>query len=145
MCRRSSSSSGSAPASSPRTSCSGGHESLGHNLRFLATLPGVHRPDDVIVALYALAALAFLVVFRRIILSSIGARLAFGVAVVPLVLAPAADVLAIGQTEELLEALASMLLLAGFMLLTVEQLRLAAAAIAAGEQRAPSPGSPTSQ
>lgn len=125
----------------------GGHESLGHNLRFLAELPGVHRPDDAIVALYVPAAIAFLIVFRRIILASAGARVGFGVAVVLVVLAAVSDVLGVGQTEELLEALASMSLLAGFMLLTIDEIRLAAASIAgpAGDQRALSPGSATSR
>jgi hypothetical protein len=122
----------------------GGHESLGHNLRFLTELPGVHRPDDAIVALYAPAAVAFFVIFRRIILASMGARIGFGVAIVLVVIAAASDLVGVGQTEELVEALASMSLLAGFMLLTIDELRLAAAARPAGEQRALSPGSPTS-
>jgi hypothetical protein len=33
------------------------HESIGHNLPFLADLPGVKRPDDVLLMLYAPAAL----------------------------------------------------------------------------------------
>ncbi len=108
----------------------GGHESLGHNLQFLADLPGIKRPDDAIVALYVPAALAFLVVFRRIILASAGARVSFGLAIVILVLGAVSDVLGVGQLEEVLEALASMSLLAGFMLLTIDELRLAMAATA---------------
>ncbi|MGH2822072.1 MAG: hypothetical protein ACRDLY_03440, partial [Thermoleophilaceae bacterium] len=30
----------------------GAHETFGHNLRFLADLPGVDRPDDVVLALF---------------------------------------------------------------------------------------------
>ena len=43
------------------------HESVGHNLRFLADLPGVKRPDDVLLALYLPAALAFGWWFRDVL------------------------------------------------------------------------------
>jgi hypothetical protein len=41
------------------------HESVGHNLGFLADLPGVKRPDDVILASYAIPAAIFVYVFRE--------------------------------------------------------------------------------
>jgi hypothetical protein len=39
------------------------HETLGHNLGFLADLPGVKRPDDVILACYAIPSALFIYVF----------------------------------------------------------------------------------
>lgn len=41
------------------------HESLGHNMQFLRALPGVTRPDDLIVASYLLPAALFGLVFLR--------------------------------------------------------------------------------
>jgi hypothetical protein len=43
------------------------HESIGHNLPFLADLPGVKRPDDVLMLLYLPAALLFVWSFRDVI------------------------------------------------------------------------------
>jgi hypothetical protein len=43
------------------------HESIGHNLPFLADLPGVKRPDDVLLALYLPGALAFAWWFRDVL------------------------------------------------------------------------------
>lgn len=43
------------------------HESVGHNLPFLADLPGVKRPDDVLLLLYLPAALLFVWTFRDVI------------------------------------------------------------------------------
>jgi hypothetical protein len=43
------------------------HESVGHNLPFLADLPGVKRPDDVLLLLYLPAALLFVWSFRDVI------------------------------------------------------------------------------
>lgn len=39
------------------------HETIGHNLGFLADLPGVKRPDDVILASYAIPSVLFIYVF----------------------------------------------------------------------------------
>ena len=44
------------------------HETLGHNLQFLADIPGVTRPDDVVVALYILPAVAFVYFFRDVVI-----------------------------------------------------------------------------
>ena len=101
----------------------GVHESLGHNLQSLRDIPGVDRPDDVIVGLYGVAALAYVAAFRRIILASVRARILFALAVLVVVLAAAADVADVCQVEELLEALASVFVLVGFTILTVEELR----------------------
>ena len=52
------------------------HETAGHNLRFLAgLLPGDGHPDDVIVLLYGIPALAFLFHFRDVLLDSRPVRL----------------------------------------------------------------------
>ena len=37
----------------------GVHETIGHNLGFFASLPGIDHPDDLIVGIYGLAVLAF--------------------------------------------------------------------------------------
>ena len=59
------------------------HESVGHNLPFLADLPGVERPDDVVFALYFLPVIAMVVVFRDVLGSSPLARRLF-LALIPL-------------------------------------------------------------
>ena len=46
------------------------HETIGHNLRFLADVPGVSRPDDLVVASYVIPAAAFAYFFRDILLGS---------------------------------------------------------------------------
>ncbi|NUT54965.1 MAG: hypothetical protein HOQ03_03135 [Thermoleophilia bacterium] len=56
------------------------HESLGHNLGFLADVPGVKRPDDLVFGLYAVGALAFLLAFRRTLLQCSPALALFGLA-----------------------------------------------------------------
>ena len=58
------------------------HETIGYNLDFLADLPGVNSPEDVVFALYAVPAVAFFVVYRDLLaVSRWGIRLvALGVA-----------------------------------------------------------------
>ena len=41
------------------------HETIGHDLPFLRALPGIDRPDDAVLAFYAVPAAAFAWVFRR--------------------------------------------------------------------------------
>ena len=55
------------------------HETVGHNLRFLADLPGVERPDDVVFLSYGLAVLVFAWLFRDILLQNVAAVRLFGV------------------------------------------------------------------
>jgi hypothetical protein len=43
------------------------HETIGHNVRFLADLPGVKRPDDLVLLLYLPGALAFAWWFRDVL------------------------------------------------------------------------------
>ena len=88
------------------------HESLGHNLQFLARIPGVGRPDDFIIALYAVGALFYLYFFRSVLSQVSRAFRYFIASAAALTLAAMAD-LATLRFEEPLEILASILLLAG--------------------------------
>lgn len=94
------------------------HETVGHNLGFLADLPGVRRPDDVIFALYLVPALLFLWVFRRQLRQSPPAPTLFAVAVVVFLAAAAADAADI-TAEENIEPVSSLFLLGGFVTLAM--------------------------
>lgn len=102
------------------------HETLGHNLRFLADLPGVQRPDDAIVALYAVAFLVYLVAFRSAILASRRALALFVCGFLIFAAAAALDVLDVG-VDEYIEPLAALAFFAGLVVLSVEHLAAAAA------------------
>ena len=52
------------------------HESIGHNLQFLADVPGVSRPDDLVIATYLIPAGAFAYFFRDMLLGVRPAALA---------------------------------------------------------------------
>lgn len=108
------------------------HETVGHNLPFLARLPGVEHADDVVFALVPLAAAAFLIAFRGVLLASRGARRLFALGVGLALVAAAIDMANPNGYEEPVELFAVLCLLAGFATLAVEQ---AAAAIRA--ERAP--------
>ena len=99
------------------------HETLGHNLRFLADIPGVTRPDDVIVALYIPIALVFIYHFRDVILSNRRAALALGGALGFFVLAAAADTAGRITIEAVLEACSGLCLAAFLPLLIHTHLR----------------------
>jgi hypothetical protein len=107
------------------------HETLGHNLQFLADLPGVTRPDDVVFALEGLVALGFAWAFRDILLAQGRHRLLFLVGAVFLGVAMLGDVAGSGL-EEPAEVVAGACLLAGLVLLTARtltrELRLGAGA-----------------
>ena len=94
------------------------HETLGHNLRFLADLPGITRPDDVIVALYAPVALGFIWYFRDIVMGNRHAALALGAALGFFVLAAVADTTGRITIEMVLEV-SSGLCLAAFLPLLI--------------------------
>ena len=89
------------------------HESLGHNLPFLGRIPGVRRPDDVIIALYGIPALFFVVYFRRLLLNARGSFPYFLAAVVLFFLAAASDIFTLGKVEEILEVLSVFAILYG--------------------------------
>jgi hypothetical protein len=94
------------------------HELLGHNLQFLADVPGVERPDDLIFALYPFAAAIFAWRFRDILLrESPIVVVAFGLGVVCLVVAVIGDLVG-SSLEEIAEPFAALYLLGGLVLLT---------------------------
>lgn len=98
------------------------HESIGHNAQWLGDLPGVGHPDDAIVAAYGVAALAFVVLYRRTLLQRratllwwVGALVCFGLAVV-------GDTLSL-PVEEPLELAATGAVVIGFLGLAADRLR----------------------
>jgi len=102
----------------------GVHETIGHNTRFLADLPGVDAPDDVIFGLLAVPAIAFLVYFRDVILSSRTAMALFGACLALGIGAGLMDVIG-GSAEEAAEALAAVSLAAGYAILARDHLSAA--------------------
>jgi hypothetical protein len=99
------------------------HELLGHNMQFLADLPGVERPDDLLFALYPLAVAAFAWRFRGIVLgTSRAVAAAFGVGAVFILAAVAGDLAGSGL-EEVAEGFAGLFLVVGLVVLTATVLR----------------------
>jgi hypothetical protein len=80
------------------------HETIGHNLRPL--LPGVDKPDDLILAIYLVLAVAILFVFRRELLRDKVSRALMAAAAAGFGTAMALDILAI-TGEEPLEVVAA--------------------------------------
>jgi hypothetical protein len=97
------------------------HETIGHNLRFLADVPGVLHADDVVVAAYGVAALAFVFVFRDVLTAS-RRSLAFFAGALPLaLLAALSDALRTGL-EEPAELAAALTVLIGFVLCALDRI-----------------------
>jgi F0F1-type ATP synthase assembly protein I len=92
------------------------HETVGHNLRFLADLPGVKRPDDVIVLLYLIPLAYCAYRFRGVIVESPRALKLFAVGIGFFLLAAFAD-LASSGVEEGLELISLVGILAGLVTL----------------------------
>lgn len=88
------------------------HESVGHNLRFLADVPGVERPDDLILALYLVPALAGVYWFRDVLTSDRGAAGALAAALVFFALSAFAD-LASSSAEKPLELISGLFIAIG--------------------------------
>jgi len=105
------------------------HETIGHNLQWLKTLPGIKAPDDFIVLLYALAAVTGLIVFRRIILADKLALFLWGVAAGVALVAGIADTLRgaggrlTNYVEEFSELAVAALILFGILRLGTTLLR----------------------
>jgi hypothetical protein len=98
------------------------HETLGHNLRFLADLPGVERPDDIVFFLYVVPLAAFAWSFRGVLLSNRNALGLFAVGTVFFGISAAADLAGVG-IDEPAEVVASLCLFAGLAVITVAVLR----------------------
>jgi hypothetical protein len=97
------------------------HETLGHNLIFLADVPGVERPDDLIIALYLIPAIAFLVYFRDLFVDSRWAVRFFALAIATFALAEFSDLAGL-PTDEPLEMLSAAAVVGGFAALLVAHL-----------------------
>ncbi len=98
------------------------HESIGHNMRFLADLPLVSRPDDLIMAGYALGAVVFMVGYRDILARHRPTLLWWVSAAVCVVLAVVSDLFSL-PTEESFELVATACLVVGFRALAANWLR----------------------
>jgi hypothetical protein len=99
------------------------HETIGHNLGFLADLPGVDRPDDVVFALMGVAALVFVWSFRDILLARRRPTQLFAVGGVFFLMAAFGDVTSL-SIEEPAEVVAAGFILAGLIVLTAGVLRV---------------------
>ena len=84
------------------------HETLGHNLQFLADIPGVTRPDDVVVALYILPAVAFVYYFRDVVSENRRAVFALAAALVFFALSVAGDITGQMKFEAVMEVLSGL-------------------------------------
>ena len=90
------------------------HESIGHNLRFLADVPGVSRPDDLVIALYAIPAFAFIYLFRDVLLSVRHAALAFAAGLAFFAISSFGDITSRKVIEEYFELFSGLCIAAGF-------------------------------
>lgn len=97
------------------------HETIGHNLVFLADLPGVERPDDLIIALYLVPAAAFLFYFRDLLTASRRAVGFFAAAIGAFALVGVSDLVGVAADEPF-EILSAACIAAGFVSLIVAHL-----------------------
>lgn len=103
----------------------GGHETLGHNLRFLTHLPGVEAPDDFLVLIYGLAGLVFLFYWRDVLSSSTTAMRFLGVGIAFMGLSVASDVVFELSIEDALEIMSAISIVAGLGVLAGSHLSAA--------------------
>ncbi len=97
------------------------HESLGHNMQFLASLPFIKRPDDAIIMFYLIPVGVFLLLFKDELLSCRGTLKAIIGVVIFVIISVAADVLSL-PFEEYSELAASICLVIAFLLLGAKHL-----------------------
>jgi hypothetical protein len=93
------------------------HETIGHNLQFLADLPGVERPDDVIFFSYVIPLAIFAWTFREVLFSERRAVQLFAVGAGLYAISVVADLAGVG-IDEPSEVLASCCLAGGLVVLT---------------------------
>lgn len=98
------------------------HESIGHNLPFLADLPGVKRPDDVLILLYLPGALAFGWWFRDVLRAHRMTLWCMTAAISCFALSAASDLLSL-RLEEWFELIAGLFIAAGLVALMAHHLR----------------------
>ena len=95
------------------------HESIGHNMQFLADLPGITQPDGAVVAGYVLAVGVYLFAFRDLLLSSRRAKQWFFIGLGLAASAVAVDLLAL-PFEEFVEIAGTLAFLAGYLALSAD-------------------------
>ena len=100
------------------------HELVGHNLHFLAGVPGVERPDDLLFALYPIAVALFAWNFRDVLLGHAKAVRLFAIGGFFFLIAVAGD-LAGWPVDEVAEPIAGLCLVAGLVLITIDALQRA--------------------
>lgn len=97
------------------------HETIGHNLGFLADLPGVRHPDDLLVAAIGLGGVTFAFFFRDVVRHSRRVAVLFATGGALFAFAALADFgLDIEWLEEWTETASSAVLLGAFAVLTME-------------------------
>jgi hypothetical protein len=98
------------------------HETLGHNLRFLADLPGVERPDDLVFLSYSIPLAIFAWAFRDILFAERTAVSLFAVGTVLYGIAVVGDIAGVA-IDEPAEVVASACLAGGLVVITTATLR----------------------
>jgi hypothetical protein len=98
------------------------HETVGYNLDFLGDLPATNSPEDVVFALYALPAVAFLVAYGDLIRASRRGSALVALGVTLFGAAAALDVADALIDEQWIEPPASALLVAGFAFVAARHL-----------------------
>ena len=99
------------------------HETIGHNVRFLADVPGVSRPDDLVVAFYVIPAAAFAYAYRDILLGSTKAAAALGAGLGFFALSAAGDLAGKTTVEGYMELCSGLCIALGLALLMYAHLR----------------------
>jgi hypothetical protein len=99
------------------------HETIGHNLGFLADLPGVKRPDDVILASYAIPSALFIYVFWPQLRRSMRAVMLLVSALALFTVSALWDLAGL-PAEEVFELAPSLAILGAFAFLTYDFARL---------------------
>jgi hypothetical protein len=99
------------------------HETIGHNLQFLADVPGVSRPDDVVIACYLIPAAAFGWIFRDVLLGNRRAAIALAGALGFFALSSVGDISGRHRLEELMELCSGICIVVGLALLMYTHLR----------------------
>ncbi len=111
----------------------GVHETIGFNLDFLADIPGVGSPEDVIFALYAVPVTAFLVGYRDLLLASPRGLFLAIVGILLFAAAACLELASVPRVEQWIEPSASLALVAGLSLVAVHHLALASLPPDAGD------------